>query len=103
GSATMQDDPAIDDDGVGTRTMTYGDELVHGIDARHQFGGLSRADDDIGALSGFETADEMRQSGRLRAAKRHHLEDIFRDDRMPCSAGELQCEKAGVAGRALPR
>ena len=54
-------------------------------------------------LPGFETADEMRQAGRLRAAERHHLEDILGNGGVPCPAGELQREEAGVAGRALPR
>jgi hypothetical protein len=85
--AAAQDDAAVDDDRVGARTVTDGDELVDRIDAGI-ISALGRADHDIGALSRFETADQVRVPPPARP-DRHHLEHVLRN--VACPAPPASC------------
>ena len=62
GVTLAQDNAAIHENSIRTRSMSDRDQLMHRIDARHELGGIGRTDHNVGALSGFQTANEMRKA-----------------------------------------
>ena len=96
GATLAQDNAAIHKNRIRISPMCDGDQLMHRIDTRHKLGGMGRTDHNIGALSGFQTANEMLKARSPRAADRHHFEDIFGDHGMSRAPSQLEREKTGI-------